>query len=90
MIVAELEHVLSEDALNGHNQIRTAVPRLLGNKIVLIPAAQSRNLLLFASSFLFSATQGRLASVSRKSNILFNSLRVATGQQETVKFYRFV
>lgn len=58
MIMLQLEPVRSEDAPNGRNQTHAAVPRLLGNKIVLIPAAELNSLLLFVSVFLSSASPG--------------------------------
>lgn len=54
---AVAQHVRSEDALNGHNQMQ-----LFGKSVALIAAAELNNPLLFASSFLSAASPGRLDS----------------------------
>lgn len=56
----QLQHVRSEDALNGHNQMHAAAPRLFGKSVALIAASELNNPLLFASSFLSAASPGRL------------------------------
>lgn len=67
----QLQHVRSEDALNGHNQMHAAALRLLGKSVPLIAASELNNPLLFASSFLSAASPGRLDFFMwRKSNIL--------------------
>lgn len=77
----QLQHVRSEDALNGHNQMHAAAPRLFGKSVALIAASELNNPLLFASSFLPAASPGRLGFfIWRKSNILLKRACVATGE----------